>query len=91
MKTTPQSGRGFHSGRFVKYHGKYATTVCFALNYPLLVRAVIVNDYRFRVVVNLHWLKFLHNDYLRFGIYCGMKMSNEFLNHNMTCWFGNSL
>ena len=33
-KPLPLRGRGFHAGRLVKYHGKYATTMwfCFRVN-----------------------------------------------------------
>ena len=36
-KPLPLRGRGFHAGRLVKYHGKYATAMwfCFKLRWPL--------------------------------------------------------
>ena len=35
-KPLPLRGSGFHAGRLVKYHGKYATTMWFCFNIPWL-------------------------------------------------------
>ena len=37
-KPLPLRGRGFHAGRLVKYHGKYATTMWFCFSIPRNMR-----------------------------------------------------